>query len=63
MGLDPVTATVGSPADFLVVPAPSVRAAIADAPAARTVIHAGRVASRTTTTPSRAADLDDIASA
>ena len=63
MGLDPVTATVGSPADFLVVPAPSVRAAIADAPAARTVIHAGRVASRTTTATSRAADLADIASA
>ncbi len=38
----------GSPADFVAIDAPSVRAAIADQPAGRTVVHRGRVVAKTT---------------
>lgn len=38
----------GSPADFVAIAAPSIRAAIADQPAARTVVHRGRVVASTT---------------
>lgn len=58
LGLEPVRATVGSPADFLVVPSPTLRAAIADAPAARTVVRSGEVISRTTTDTNRVSRLD-----
>ncbi|MEM9514719.1 MAG: hypothetical protein AAGA42_07645 [Actinomycetota bacterium] len=58
LGLEAVRPAVGSPADFLVVPASSVRAAIADAPATRTVIRGGQVISRTTTITSRTSSLD-----
>ena len=50
MGLAPVTFEAGSPADFVAIDAPSIRGAIADAPADRIVIHAGRVVARTSTT-------------
>jgi cytosine deaminase len=50
MGLEPVRFEPGSPADFVAIDAPSVRAAIADAPADRVVVHAGRVVARTATT-------------
>jgi cytosine deaminase len=50
MGLPPVTFQPGSPADFVAIDAPSIRGAIADAPADRIVIHAGRVVARTSTT-------------
>lgn len=43
MGLEPATVEVGSVADLVAVPAASIREAIASAPAARTVIKAGRV--------------------
>ena len=43
MGLEPVTLTVGSPADLVAVPAPTPRAAIATAPSPRLVVRAGRV--------------------
>ena len=49
MGLEPVTFERGSPADFVAIDAPSIRAAIADAPADRIVVHAGRVVARSTT--------------
>jgi cytosine deaminase len=49
MGLETVTFEPGDPADFLAIDAPSVRAAIADAPADRTVVHAGRVVAHTST--------------
>lgn len=49
MGLEPVTFEPGSPADFVVIDAPSIRAAIADAPADRLVIHRGRVVARSST--------------
>lgn len=48
MGLPPVGFDVGDPADFVVTSAPSVRGAIADAPAARTVYKAGRPVAVTT---------------
>jgi cytosine deaminase len=38
----------GSPADFVAIDAQSVRAAIADQPAGRTVVHRGRVVATTT---------------
>ena len=38
----------GSPADFIAIDAASVRAAIADQPAGRTVVHRGRVVAKTT---------------
>ncbi|MEZ5297773.1 MAG: amidohydrolase family protein [Ilumatobacteraceae bacterium] len=50
MGLEPVHFAVGDPADFVAIDAPSVRAAIADAPADRLVVHAGRVVATTSTT-------------
>ncbi len=37
----------GSPADFVAIEAPSIRAAIADQPAGRTVVHRGRVVAKT----------------
>ena len=43
MGLAPVRFEVGDPADFLAIDAPSIRAAIADAPADRKVFKAGRL--------------------
>jgi cytosine deaminase len=49
MGLEPVTLEPGSPADFVAIDAPSVRGAIADAPADRIVVHRGRVVARTAT--------------
>lgn len=55
MALDPVTFEPGSPADFVAIDAPSIRGAIADAPADRVVVHAGRVVARTAT--SRTVDL------
>jgi len=42
MDLAPVRFEVGDPADFVAIDAPSIRAAIADAPADRTVFRAGR---------------------
>jgi cytosine deaminase len=43
MGLEPVTISVGSPADLLAINAPSIRGAIADASGDRMVIRAGRL--------------------
>lgn len=43
MNLDPVTFAAGSPADFLLIRATSVRQAVASAPADRLVIRAGQV--------------------
>jgi cytosine deaminase len=39
--------TPGSPADFVAIDAPSIRAAIADQPPTRTVVHRGRVVAST----------------
>ena len=50
MGLPPVRFEVGDPADFVAIDAPSVRAAIADAPADRVVVRGGEVIARTATT-------------
>lgn len=41
MGLPPVRFEPGAPADFVAIDAPSIRAAIADAPANRMVFHGG----------------------
>jgi cytosine/creatinine deaminase len=49
LGLPPVRIAAGSPAELLAVRAPSVRAAIADAPADRMVFAKGRLAARTVT--------------
>ncbi len=49
LGLAPVRFDRGDPADFLAIDAPSIRGAIADAPADRVVVHAGRVVARTST--------------
>ena len=49
-GLAEVDLAVGSPADFLAIDAPSLRAAVADAPAARASIVGGRPVSVTRTT-------------
>jgi len=49
LGLAPVDFTPGSPADFVAIDAPSIRGAIADAPADRVVVHGGRVVARTST--------------
>jgi cytosine deaminase len=46
MGLAPITMTVGDPADLLAIDAPSVRAAIADAPMSRRVYRRGRLVAR-----------------
>jgi cytosine deaminase len=43
MGLSPVRFEIGDPADFVAIDAPSIRGAIADAPADRTVFKAGRM--------------------
>ena len=43
LGLPPAELEPGDPADFVAVDAPSVRGAIADAPAARRVFRAGRL--------------------
>ena len=50
MGLPPVRFEVGDPADFVAIDAPSVRGAIADAPADRVVVKCGEVVARTSTT-------------
>jgi cytosine deaminase len=50
LGLPPVTLAPGSPAELLAVDAANVREAIASAPAARTVVHRGRVVATTTVT-------------
>jgi len=49
-GRPEVDLTVGGPADFLLIDAPSLRAAVADAPAARASIVRGRPVSVTRTT-------------
>lgn len=49
MGLAEVRFRIGDPADFVAVDAPSIRGAIADAPADRTVFKAGRVIASSTT--------------
>lgn len=46
MGLEPVRVEVGAPADLLVIDAPSVRGAIADAPGGRLVFRGGRLIAR-----------------
>jgi len=43
MGLAPVTFQPGDPADFVAIDAPTLRAAIADAPMSRRTIRAGRL--------------------
>lgn len=48
MGLPGAGLAVGDPADLVAIDAPSVRAAIADAPATRTVYKAGRAVAVTT---------------
>lgn len=49
IGLESVTFEPGSPAEFVAIDAPSIRGAIADAPADRVVIHRGRVVARSST--------------
>jgi cytosine deaminase len=49
LGLAPVRLQPGDPADFVAIDAPSIRGAIADAPADRVVVHDGRVVARTST--------------
>ena len=43
MGLAPIDFQIGDPADFMAIDAPTVRAAIADAPMSRRTFHAGRL--------------------
>jgi cytosine deaminase len=50
MGLAPVRFRPGDPADLLAIDAPSIRGAIADAPADRMVFKAGRLIATSTTT-------------
>jgi cytosine deaminase len=47
MGLPPVRVEAGAPAELLAIRAPSVRAAVADAPADRIVFAKGRLVART----------------
>jgi len=47
MGLAPVNFEPGDPADFMAIDAPTVRAAIADAPMARRTFTAGRLVAST----------------
>lgn len=47
IGLEPVDFTPGDPADFLAIDAPSIRAAIADAPPARRVFRRGTLVATT----------------
>jgi cytosine deaminase len=49
LGLAPIRFEVGDPADFVAIDAPSIRAAIADAPADRTVFRAGRLVASSST--------------
>ena len=49
MRLPTVRFEVGDPADFVAIDAPSIRAAIADAPADRKVFHCGRLVAATST--------------
>ncbi|MEM7339004.1 MAG: amidohydrolase family protein [Actinomycetota bacterium] len=49
LGLTPVALTPGDPADLVAIGAPSVRAAMADAPADRMVFRAGRLVASTRT--------------
>ena len=49
LGLPPVTFAIGDPADFMAIDAPSIRAAIADAPADRMTFRAGRLVASTAT--------------
>ncbi|MEI7547047.1 MAG: amidohydrolase family protein [Actinomycetota bacterium] len=49
IGLEAVTIDAGSPAELVAIVAPSIRAAIADAPADRRVYHRGRLVAATTT--------------
>lgn len=49
MGLAEVRFQVGDPADFVAIDAPSIRGAIADAPADRMVFKAGRLVASSTT--------------
>lgn len=49
LGLAPVTFDVGSPADFVAIDAPSIRGAIADAPADRKVFKGGRLVASSST--------------
>ena len=48
MGLEPVNFAVGDPADFLAIDAPTVRAAIAEAPMSRSTFHAGKLVASVT---------------
>jgi cytosine deaminase len=48
LGLDPVRFEVGDPADVVAIDAPSIRAAIADAPARRKVFKGGRLVAEST---------------
>lgn len=50
MGLPAITFKVGDPADFVAIDAPSIRGAIADAPADRMVFKAGRLVASSSTT-------------
>jgi cytosine deaminase len=50
MGLAPADLAVGDPADFLAIAAPTVRGAIADAPADRRVYRRGELVAATTST-------------
>lgn len=50
LGLEPVGLHVGSPAELLAVDAPSVRGAVASAPAGRMVFHQGRLVAQTVAT-------------
>lgn len=50
MGLPTVTMKAGDPADLLVIDAPSIRGAIADAPARRRVYRQGRLVARSDAT-------------
>ena len=49
LGLAPVTFAIGDPADFMAIAARSIREAIADAPADRMTIRAGRLVARAVT--------------
>jgi len=50
IGLEPAGAFVDSPAEFLAIDAPSIRGAIATAPATRLVFHDGHLVARTRAT-------------
>lgn len=50
IGLEPVTMSVGDPADFLAIDAPSIRGAIAEAPMSRKVFRRGVLVAASTQT-------------